>query len=707
MNPRLLALFPLPGLSASAGEAQNPPFVITQGAGWGAYHHQLEIGKDSVFDFSHLSDAPAGKYGFLKTTSAGHFEFEHRPGVRAKFWGVNLCFTANYPTRENADMLAERLKRSGYNTVRFHHFDRFLTAPGGGPSHVLDPETLDRLDYLFAALKKQGIYINIDLYVNRVFSPVELESFGLDPKIGSKAQNLIKTLIPISDAAFENWAEFSKNLLTHKNPYTGLTWAEDPALIGICPVNEDSLSERINANQEIRKRYDEIFAKWLPAHRREDETADAAFNRFVFETQQRSDQRIFAFLKSLGVKTLLSGANYRAHQGLTFVRDHYDYVDNHQYFDHPTLAGQGWNLPFEFRQTSPTANFASSPRGIMATRIIGKPFIVTEFNFVRPNRFRSEGAVLMPAYASLQDWDALYNFEYSGSDQTVMTGGHTSCFSLANDPIGLIADRVSALIFLRGDIRPAPQTIAFQVDPDTAFSQLDRPFPQAFTKLGLVTKIGSFLPNSTPKDLAAIVVNPGLEDPPAASFPAGDSLPAGLVSKGVFDSTRIDPGGTRFQSETGEIELNQKARTTKVVTPRTEQFIAVPDTTLSGSVLRNLKVSRAAAITLTSTDGTPLSESKRLLLTHLTNAYPTGMTFADESRKRLLKWGQLPHLVQHGSATFELQLPDPASWKVWIVDASGTRIRELPANTVDGVLSIRLSSVTEDRSQLAYELQRE
>src|SRR5690606_8991422 len=149
----------------------------------------------------------------------------------------------------------------------------------------------------------------------------------------------------------------------------GLTWAEDPALIGICPVNEDSLSERVNADAGIRKRYDDIFQKWHPENTREGESPETAFNRFIAETQIASDRRMFAFLRGLGVKTLLSGANYRSHQGLAFVRNAYDYTDNHQYFDHPTLAGKGWNLPFDFRQTSAASDFASTPRGIMATRI--------------------------------------------------------------------------------------------------------------------------------------------------------------------------------------------------------------------------------------------------------------------------------------------------------------------------------------------------
>src|SRR3990167_4786442 len=63
-------------------------------------------------------DPPAGKHGFCKVRD-GHFYFED--GTRAKFWGTNLCFNACFPTKEQAEIIADRLAFFGFNTVRLHH----------------------------------------------------------------------------------------------------------------------------------------------------------------------------------------------------------------------------------------------------------------------------------------------------------------------------------------------------------------------------------------------------------------------------------------------------------------------------------------------------------------------------------------------------------------------------------------------------------
>ena len=687
------------------------PLTIEPGPDWGAYRHSLDVAPGGVFDFSSLLHAPAGQFGPIRATPVGHFEFTGRPGVRVRFWGVNLCFSAQFLEKDEADQLAERLARSGYNTVRFHHFDAELVR-GQSRSWELNPEALDQLDYLFAALKRRGLYINIDLFSSRPFSADEYDRFGLPPGRGRTA---FKSLLPISEAAFESWARFATNLLGHRNPYTGLTWAEDPALIGICPVNENPLFNRIEQDPAIFALYQRAFesagGEGPPV------TTNPAFNQFIHETNWRSDERMFAHLRSLGTHALLTGANYTISQGLAYVRENYDYVDCHSYWDHPKFPERAWALPIAFGQGSAVRARAKMPNRIMPTRIFGRPFVSTEFNFCRPNRHRFEGAVLMPAYASLQDWDGLYNFQYAMSRQMAVHSGVENYFAIANDPIGLLADRIGAFLFQRGDIAPAQNAIVYAVQPDEAFSALGRLFPGDFSPLGLVTRIGSLtgLPaevqaKANPAHpISAIISGSVPPGSPARTYAIHPELSATLQREGVLPAGSVSSDQTHYTSDTGQIALSSETGAVKVVTPSSELFLLPPQAQLSGDrvSVTNGDARGAVLVIALEAAGNQVSfaAARRLLITHLTDALPSGMTFTHPDRKRLTSWGEGPHLVARGEATLDLKLPD-GPWRAWAVDATGARTHEVPLSPNDGSYRLHLSTITPEGTQLAYELAR-
>ena len=662
------------------------PVTIKADAHWAPYVHSLEIAPGGVFDFSHLADAPAGKHGPLVATPQGHFEFAQNPGERVRFWGVNLCFGANFLEPAEADLLAGRLAASGYNTVRFHHYDRDLVGKKASSSHQPDAAQLEKLDYLFAAMKRRGLYVNIDLFTIRSFSADEVAAMGLAP--GDGTPEAFKALVPISDAAFEAWSRFARAVLTHRNPHTGLTWAEDPALIGICPVNEDTISIWINKNASVHKRYEDLFAVWwsdAANQTRFNGDRTAGFTFFIHDKQRTSDARMHAFLRSLGVKAPLTGANFVGTQALTFLREHYDYVDNHQYWDHPEFPEKQWNLPYGFRQTSATRAAAQTPRALMPSRIWGKPYVVSEFNYVKPNQYRAEGGVLMPAYASLQDWDAIYNFEYSSNRSSAVSGDVLGTFSIADDPIGLIADRTSALLFRRGDIAPARRAIGYSVTERETFAKEWNSFPDAFTKLGLVSRIGSFTGETARVPLDAVVTGTTAFD----KILLADSIAA---------------DGSRFTSDTGQIELKPRDGLLKVVTPRSELFILPANASATGDRVSVTNGDTFATVAVISLDAKPLAESTRLLITHLTDSLATGTKFADQDRTLLETRGELPFLIKSGSADIHLRLSSAHPWKAWAVDATGRRTQELPLVRNGDAWLLSARTVTPEGTHLAYEL---
>ena len=90
-----------------------------------------------------LTDVPAGKHGRVIALSSGQFAFEDSPEQPRRFYGVNLCFSAQYLSHEQADKLANRLARLGYNAIRIHHYERELTQ-GQTNSTTLNPQKIDK-----------------------------------------------------------------------------------------------------------------------------------------------------------------------------------------------------------------------------------------------------------------------------------------------------------------------------------------------------------------------------------------------------------------------------------------------------------------------------------------------------------------------------------------------------------------------------------
>lgn len=170
------------------------------------------------------------------SSSGGHFI---RRGQPIRFFGTNLVADGAFPTKSEAPYVAGRLRQMGFNLVRFHHIDNRWGAGSlfewGRDTRHLDPATLDRLDYLLAHLKRNGIYANINLHVSRQFDALDgvpdadsLWSFGKGV-----------TLFDPQLIALQK--EYAQQLLTHVNPYTGLRLADDPVVAMVEITNENSL----------------------------------------------------------------------------------------------------------------------------------------------------------------------------------------------------------------------------------------------------------------------------------------------------------------------------------------------------------------------------------------------------------------------------------------------------------------------------------
>ncbi|MCU0315406.1 MAG: carbohydrate binding domain-containing protein [Fimbriimonadaceae bacterium] len=198
-------------------------------------------------------------------------------GNRTRLWGTNICSEAAFPTPEQGQIMAQRLAAFGVNAVRFHHLEAawnssniFGTSPHGS-TRRLDPVSVDRLDCFVAELKKNGIYSNMNLLVSRTFVAAD----GLPPEIETVDWKMQGTIAMFDPALIALQKEYATQLLGRVNPYTGMSYADDPAIAFVEINNENSL---------IQAFYDGWFLKFPEIYKAQVRTKWTWFLRTKYQT---------------------------------------------------------------------------------------------------------------------------------------------------------------------------------------------------------------------------------------------------------------------------------------------------------------------------------------------------------------------------------------------------------------------------------------
>lgn len=715
---------------------EDGPVTIRAGEQWLPLEASLEIEPGSALDFSRVMPrhTPAGQLGRVIVNPQGKFAYERRPETPARFYGINLCFTAQYLPHDEADRLAERLARLGYNAVRVHHYESGLVERGPGGTMRLKPDRLDQLDYLLAACKRQGLYITTDLFVSR---PIAMgDVYEGEP--GAMGMDEFKMAVHVNDRAFQNYQAFARALLDHENPYTKLRYADEPALAWLSLVNEDCPGNFIaELKGKLRDDWQRAWNRWLAARYPDRPTLaralanlrdgqDAAqgtvpmpspsgrlpgtvvFNVFLAEVERDFFERTRQFLRAeLRCPALLTDCNaWHNPVQMQAVRDAFDYVDDHFYVDHPEFIERPWALPSRCANTSPIADGARGGRACAFTRLFGKPFTITEFNYSSPGRFRGVGGILSGTLGALQDWDGLWRFAYSHSRESIASPGAMNYFDLASDPLNQAAERASLCLFLRGDLRPAEHAVALVASPaellrDPRTSCDKTPSWQGLawlTRVGWSIGAQSNLPSA-------------LSLPFAGGEPMKGGTETNLLStlrqrRWLPENNRTQFGQNRFQSEHGEVTIDGPENRLVLDTPLTAGGFAPAGRQLETRAARIEVLDTDATVWVSSLDGQPITTSRRLLITHLTDLQNSETRYGDRARQVLQAWGHLPHLVRAGRAVVALRLAAASQAKVYSLALTGKRLGEVTGLTqVAGTLSIPLSVSAEGKARMLYEVE--
>jgi hypothetical protein len=203
--PRLSWLYLLLAAALPAFPQTFTPFHLDQDALGGAA------------DFSWLNRAltPDDRI----TVGDGHFV--NMRGERVRFFGVNLCFGANFPLDEDAPRIARRLRRMGVNLVRLHHLDsqpdpesnpeRANSTLTTGRYPAFNPVTMARLRALLTAFSEEGIHVNLNIHVGYTFRP-EIDEVPALPD-GRAFPRQSKPLHMVHPLLVERQAEYARGLI--------------------------------------------------------------------------------------------------------------------------------------------------------------------------------------------------------------------------------------------------------------------------------------------------------------------------------------------------------------------------------------------------------------------------------------------------------------------------------------------------------------
>lgn len=652
------------------------------------------VWNDAPLDLSFLyaDERPAGRHGFL-TTAADSFAFED--GTPARFWGVNFNSGANFPTHAEAEQVARRLAKFGVNLVRCHQMDadwatpnlfQFSRAEPLPNTRALDERSLERLDYLIACLKAEGIYVYLDLLTYRQFLP------GDDVRSAAQLGAAAKPYTCFDPHLIALQKEFNEALWTHVNPHTRLAYKDEPAIVLTEIANEDDLFLRVPAMildpalfaarnrhwlkvEPYRTELEGRFMRWLEERGERVDVPvdfaapDARMAAFFVDLHVGYYREMYAHLRELGVRIPITGTNWTKNLGLVESQREMDFTDTHWYWNFPTWETEAGTDARPMVKSDSTG-FANA----VIQRTLDRPFFVSEWDHAWPDEWRAESPVWYAAIGALQDWGgfAIHAYRYTSYGPVDRIGGgattvdgvtYRNHFDTFNDPSKFGLFYAAALLFRRGDVQPARERAALRVgeEGDGAWRLFTPKELPAADLLAEVHRAGVVLPGAENAVEHEIPVT-------ASQFTVGDEI----------------------RSDTGEVGRDRRDGVGWIDTPRTKAVYGFvgrrPVVGVEGFELA--MTTDFATVVVSSLSNLPVRESDRLLITAVGRSDNTDARY-DAERKRQLGFGRAPVLVEavEGDVGIATERND---LNVWVIGSHGEAVVRLPTERTDGWLRFRI-----------------
>ncbi|MHB8522496.1 MAG: hypothetical protein ACYDH9_17305 [Limisphaerales bacterium] len=713
---QLAAVVAIPLISSAATNATVAGPVPQSGgnAGWFAFEPGPDrFAADNAIDLRFLNENFAGEHGFIGVKDGQFIRADDGQPVR--FWAVNG------PPRDlkgpELRRLARTLAKYGVNLVRVHggYFDDRGEVDMAKVRHAIE---------IVEAMKAEGIYTHLSIYFPLWLSPKK-DTPWLRGYDGNTHPFAALFFNPDFQAQYRKWWTA---VLTTPSPTTGKPLVDEPAVASLEMQNEDSFFfwtfaiDRIPDEQArileklfgdwLVKKYgslDGAFTKWNGLRVKRDAPAEGrvsfrplwnVFNektprdrdtaRFLLEVQTKFYAETHAFLRQLGFKGPITASNWATASPEVFgplEKLSYtvgDFMDRHGYFGcHHQGPSAEWSIreghtysdrsALRFEAEDPTR-----PRQFvhpaMDPHYDGKPSMISETTWNRPNRFRSEAPLYYAVYGALQHSDAIVHFALDSSQWAVKPGFFMQPWTVMT-PAMMGQFPAAALIFRRGLVTPGKVLAEINLNRADVLHLKGTPLPQdaAFDELRL-------------KDVPAggLEVKPGQRLDPLIHY-------AGRVNVAFSDqpgsttvsdlSPFIDRAAQTVTSSTGELKLDYGKGVLIVNAARAQGAsgrlrAAGPIQTRDLTISSGLDLGHIVAVSL---DDQPLATSGRVLLQVVSEEKASGFQTEPVSAtvQRITNIGTQPWLVRELNGTVTFKRPDAARLTVTTLDLNGDPVGNL------------------------------
>jgi hypothetical protein len=252
--------------------------------------------------------------------------------------------------------------------------------------------------------------------------------------------------------------------------------------------------------------------------------------------------------------------------------------------------------------------------GLASTRVLGKPYTVTEYNHPAPLDSQAETVPMIAAFAAWQDWDGVFLFSYNHAGSFDRDRIH-GFFDIDSNPSKMGFVGAGALIFSGERLAPAASQRTLSLGPDDRI-RAARLNP---------THIEPFLGESGYSMEALLGARW------AISFDAGVPAGSGAAS---------GPRPLRWQLDEGRERFLVDAPAVKAVCGRLKGPVEL------GGVTLDVTAPAEGSLILVSLTKEPVDRAERMLLVACGRSENTGMVWNEDRSSVGDRWGESPSTIE-------------------------------------------------------------